>query len=72
MTRSVSFRQSDLTRAYKAAAQASIPIVRTHIEPDGTIVLLHSQSEAAGRDVLQEWMDAQKDREPLPTAQSRH
>ena len=37
------FRQSDLQRAVKAARACDLPIYRTEIGPDGTIVLVHSQ-----------------------------
>jgi hypothetical protein len=47
MTRPARFRQSDLTRAVKALAKAGVPVASAKVAPDGTIVLLTGESQAA-------------------------
>lgn len=41
MTARATFRQSDLTRALRAAQDAGLPVVRTEIGPDGRIIMVH-------------------------------
>jgi len=36
------FRQSDITRAIKAAVAGGLAVSRTEIAPDGRIVLIHA------------------------------
>lgn len=36
------FKHSDVTRAVKAALKSGLIIIRTEIEPDGKIILVHS------------------------------
>ena len=46
MTARATFRQSDLTRALKAHADAGFRIARTFIRPDGTIELYTDHAAA--------------------------
>jgi hypothetical protein len=41
---SATFKQADLVRAVKAARAAGLPVTATHITPDGTIRLIHTDS----------------------------
>jgi hypothetical protein len=41
MTRAVRARQVDITTAWAACAKKGVPIARTEIRPDGTIVVHH-------------------------------
>lgn len=47
MASRANFRQDDLTRALKAAAKAGCTIVRSEIDPDGRIVLIHDNPGAS-------------------------
>lgn len=52
-----SFRQTDLQRAVKAALACNLPIHRTEISRDGTIVLVHSVDGAVDtKSDLDRWM----------------
>ncbi|MFN3675453.1 MAG: hypothetical protein ACK4TC_05685 [Sphingomonas pseudosanguinis] len=52
----VTWHQTDLTRALKAAKNADQPVVRTEIAPDGTISLFHH--DAAPAPILSDPFDA--------------
>lgn len=41
------FKQADFERAVKAAIACKLPIVRTEIAKDGTIVLIHAETNLA-------------------------
>ena len=43
MARRATFRQSDMARAYRAAADAGTPVSKTEIMPDGRIVIYHDE-----------------------------
>ncbi|GEM_PF-1021941 len=45
MAARATFRQSDMARAYRAAADAGTPVSRTEILPDGRIVIYHDVIE---------------------------
>jgi hypothetical protein len=47
MSRRAAFRQADLTRALKAAAQAGMHIARIEITPDGKISIVTAEGAAA-------------------------
>ena len=50
------FRQGDVTRAVKAARAAGLDVVRTEIDRDGRIVLVHKADAApAPVDEFSEW-----------------
>ena len=52
-----SFRQTDVQRAVKAALACNLPIYRTEISPDGTIVLVHTADGAIDtKSDLDRWM----------------
>lgn len=54
---SSNFRQSDLQRAVMAARACELPIYRTEIGPDGTIVLVHRvEGELDVSNELDRWM----------------
>jgi hypothetical protein len=40
------FKQADVTRAVKAALASGLRVLRTEVEPDGKIVLVHVGEEA--------------------------
>ena len=50
----VRFKQADLSRALKAAADAGLSITRTRILPTGEIVLEH-QSEESHESAFDQW-----------------
>lgn len=47
MTRSVRFRETDLTRAVKAIEKAGVSVAGARINPDGTITVLTGEPQAA-------------------------
>lgn len=49
------FKQADLERAVKAARACDLPIVRTEISKDGTIVLVHHKSMQVAESDLDKW-----------------
>ncbi len=49
MTARATFRQGTLTRAIAAAQAAGLTVVRTEIDPDGRIVLVHDAASAPPR-----------------------
>jgi len=52
-----SFRQTDLQRAVKAALACNLPIYRTEISRDGTIVLVHTADGVVdAKSDLDRWM----------------
>lgn len=50
------FKQADLERAVKAARACDLPIVRTEISKDGTIVLVHDKATQPVKSPLSEWL----------------
>ena len=51
------FKQSDLQRAVKAALACNLPIYRTEVSRDGTIVLVHTKdSDTDPQSDLDRWM----------------
>lgn len=49
------FRQSDVTRAMKAAKACGLDVVRTEIGPDGRIVLIHAAEVTSAASPFDEW-----------------
>lgn len=49
------FRQADLTRAVRAARAGGLAVVRTEIEPDGRIVLIHAAAAEPPATPFDEW-----------------
>jgi hypothetical protein len=55
MNRAAAFRQTDVTRAVRAATIAGLCVSAVKIAPDGTIEVLTAQSAPAETDPLGEW-----------------
>lgn len=56
------FRQSDLTRALKAAIAAGLEIAAVEIDPTGKIVIMTGAKElAAPKNALDKWMTKHAD-----------
>lgn len=66
MTRRVAFRQSDLTRALKAAALAGLKVQRFEIGPDGRIVVVTGPPESTAAPSLLEAWKAKRARQAYP------
>jgi hypothetical protein len=60
------FKQNDITRAVKAARAAGLDVVRTEIDRDGRIILIHQKDAApAPVDEFSEWK-ARRDARAAP------
>jgi hypothetical protein len=56
------FRQSDLTRALKAAIAAGLEVAAVEIDPTGKIVIMTGANEhAAPKNALDKWMTEHAD-----------
>lgn len=51
------FKQGDLTRAMKAARTAGLTIVRTEIQTDGKLILVHSDEGQPKANALDDWLE---------------
>ena len=59
--RTASFRQSDLSRALKAAVSAGVEVGRIEIDPSGKIVIVSARQDAQPKNDLDKWLSDNAD-----------
>ncbi len=62
MQPSIRFRQSDITRAVKAARNAGLNVAQTEILNNGTVVLHHVEQVPEAHDAYEKWKEKRNTR----------